>query len=347
VSDRYFDHAATTPVAPEVLDAMLPWLREDFGNAHSLHHWGRKAEAAVEEARAQVAELVGADDPAEIVFTSGATEANNLVLLNFSNLAISPFEHSAVREPALEAGAEIIANDGWDLTSPPSSAFVSVMAVNNETGAVLSVPGTRHVDAVQAVGKIPWSVDDVDFASMSAHKIYGPKGVGALYIRGAMPLQPLIVGGDQERGQRSGTLNVPGIVGFGAAAQIARERQSEDFAHAAELRQIVLDELESLSDWRTNDAPYQSPHILSLSFREVEGETLVIETDAAGFGISAGAACSSRSTEPSHVLTALGLTDEWRRGTIRISFGRSNTATSALALVSFLRQTVTRLRSNL
>lgn len=324
---------------------MLPWLREDFGNPHSLHHWGQKAEAAVNHARSQVAALIGADDPSEIVFTSGATEANNWVLLNFSDLAVSPFEHSAVREPALEAGAAVLANDGWQLSPAPSSSFQSVMAVNNETGAILDVPGTRHVDAVQAIGKIPWSVQKTDFASFSSHKIYGPKGVGALYIRGAEPLQPLILGGDQEGGQRSGTLNVPGIVGFGAAAELAAERQPEDDIHARELRSIVLSELRTISDWQTNDAPQQSPFILSLSFQGIEGETLVIEADAAGFGISAGAACSSRSTEPSHVLTALGLPEEWRRGTIRISFGRSNTPTSALDLARTLRQIVTRLRS--
>ncbi len=326
---------------------MLPWLREDFGNAHSLHHWGRKAEEAVERAREQVASLFRADDPSQIIFTSGATEANNWALSTAERIAISPFEHSAVREPALARNAEIMANAGWELHQPTTYPdLVAVMAVNNETGAILKPPpgcGRIHIDAVQALGKIPWTTE-CDFASASAHKIYGPKGVGALFARDPYALAPFIRGGDQEHGLRGGTLNVPGIVGFGEAARIALDRQQEDHSLAHELRGIVLEELQNLSDVRTNDASAQSPFILSLSFAGIEGETLVIEMDAESYGISAGAACSSRSTEPSHVLTALGLPEAWLRGTIRISFGRSNTPTSALALARLLRQKVKQLR---
>lgn len=347
MTDRYFDHAATTPLDPHVFEAMLPWMREHFGNAHSLHHWGRKADGAVERAREQVARLFGADDPAQIIFTSGATEANNWALSTSDRIAISPFEHSAVREPGLQRGAEILANDRWTLASPDRDPeVISVMAVNNETGAILFPPThtpRTHIDAVQALGKTGWKAC-CDFASASAHKIYGPKGIGALYARNPYSLDPFIRGGEQEHGLRGGTLNVPGIVGFGEAAKIAFDRQEEDHQVVTELREIVLEEMKGLGDIQTNDAPNQSPFILSLSFAGIEGETLVIEMDAEGYGISAGAACSSRSTEPSHVLTALSLPENWLRGTVRISFGRSNTPTSALALARLLRQKVEQLR---
>lgn len=360
---HYFDHAATTPIEPEVLEAMLPYLREDFGNANSIHSWGMRAHAAVDRAREQLAAHLGCA-PDEIVFTSGATEANNWVLQSFHEVAVSPFEHSSVWETAQALGFEMIEASGWSLDPPaPECELVSVMTVNNETGAILACPDPRpsgrgpmstanrgegvkvHRDITQGLGKIPVDLGAVDFASMSAHKMYGPKGVGALFIRGGEPLEPLLYGGEQEQGLRAGTLNVPAIVGFGAAAEMARARQSEDFDLAVRLRNTVMDELGRLQDWHANAHTEQSPFILSLSFFGVEGETLVVEADNAGFAVSSGAACSSRSTEPSHVLTALGVEDEWSRGTIRVSFGRANTVESAASLAKVLKTAVENLRN--
>src|SRR5579862_8510349 len=201
-----------------------------------------------------------------------------------------------------------------------------------------------HTDATQALGKIPFGVAEIDYASFSAHKLYGPKGIGALFIANEA-LSPLIQGGEQENGLRAGTLNVPGIVGFGAAAAISAQEMATDSSKANELKGTLLAQLHNVSDWEINGGSQVSPFILSLSFLGVEGETLVIECDKAGYAISAGAACSSRSTEPSHVLLALGLDESWRRGTVRISFGRFNTPESASGLGTTLAQTVEKLRT--
>lgn len=343
---RYFDNAATTPVDPQVLDAMLPYLRDACGNAHSIHSFGTQARDAVERVREQIAELVGAEDPSEILFTSGATESNNIVLHSSPDTAIGPLEHSSVREPALAAGFEVLAFAEGQVSEPIGPrALISAMLVNNETGqgfdlAHLSTHCKRlHSDITQAVGKIPvcLSTSPIALASFSAHKLYGPKGVGALYAKGADFPEPLVLGGGQEHGVRAGTLNVPGIVGFGEAARVAMESQKDDFGHALRLRDTVLEELSGLSDWRVNEGSSQSPFILSLSFLGVEGEALVLELDRSGYAISAGAACSSSKVEPSHVLVALGLPPEWARGTVRISFGRTNSVDSAVGLANALR----------
>ncbi len=353
---NYFDHAATTPVDPHVVAAMLPYLTEGYGNANSLHSWGRQARDAVERARERVAALIHAGDSSEIVFTSGATEGNNWVVRAHDDVAISPFEHSSVREPALALGKQILGNRGgyeleWGTAHPRNGRFdlVAIMAVNNETGAILPVGiadqgDTMHCDATQAIGKIPFRATETQYASMSAHKFYGPKGIGALYIEGGHFMEPLLFGGEHEDGRRGGTLNVPGIVGMGEAALIAADRQPADFAHARSLRQLVLNELESLSDWQENRGEGQSPFILSLSFAGVEGETLVIEADHRGFAISSGSACSSRSHEPSHVLTALRVPPELMRGTVRLSFGRANSEDSARDLSRSLADIVESLR---
>lgn len=349
-SSRYFDHAATTPLDSRVLEEMLPYLREDFGNANSIHSFGARADAGVARARERVAELIGADDPSQIVFTSGATEANNWVISAFDTGAVSPFEHSAVREPAIRRGFEVLPNVGLELGSPQREAgLISVMSVNNEIGsrwnaAGLASPGTLiHSDMTQQVGKLPIVLDGIDFASMSAHKLYGPKGIGALYFA-SQPPEIFMAGGEQEHGWRAGTLNVPGIVGFGAAAAIARDEMDGDLLHAENLRGIVLEALEHLPDWRINGGNEASPYILSISFLGLQGETLVVEADQAGYAISAGAACSSRSTEPSHVLTALKIGPEWLQGTVRISFGRSNTPDSARELARTLLRISQKLR---
>jgi cysteine desulfurase len=353
---RYFDHAATTPLAPEVREEMRPFLEEAFGNAHSLHSWGRRAMAAVDLARERVAEAIGAEAPEQIVFTSGATEANNWVVQLHPGGAMSPFEHPALREPGELAGFSILANEGTRLLAPDDlPPMVSVMLVNNEVGTVWPFEthpkgGTQHSDATQGLGKVPIRAELVDYLSLSSHKVYGPKGVGALYLRDGY--EPAFLrGGEQEGGLRAGTLNVPGIVGFGLAAMLAEERREEDRGHAEEMRMILLQEIQSVADWQVNGLPDEGsalasvPHILSLSFLGLEGETLVLEADAAGFAISAGAACSAGHTEPSHVLEALGLDAAWARGTVRVGFGRGNDADSAASLGKCIAQTVEKLRT--
>ena len=360
---NYFDHAATTPLAPEVRREMEPFYGLVPGNAGSIHAFGRRAEAVVELARTRVAGAVGAEDPAQIVFTGGATEGCNAVLAAHPGGWISPFEHAAVREPALARGYGVLSNEGLRLIADRGSriaegddprseirdpAIVAVMAVNNEIGTrwdarELSAE-RRFVDATQALGKVAIDLDGVDYAVFSAHKLYGPQGVGALFTADGS-LDPYLLGGEQEGGRRAGTVNVAGAVGFGAACALATERWQEDGQRARELRGIVLDGLGALSDWIVNGGEGAVPHILSLSFLGLEGETLVVEADGAGFALSAGAACSSRSTEPSHVLTALGLPDAWRRGTVRVSFGRANTPESATAMTRILVRSVEKLRT--
>lgn len=293
--------------------------------------------AAVEKAREQVATLIGAEAPDEIVFTSGATEANNWVVYTFPDLEISPFEHSSLHAPAMRLGRRFLENIGLELSPPKDGSLVSLMKVNNEVGTIFEPEklAGRHIvhsDITQAVGKIPVQVSKLDYASFSGHKFYGPKGVGALYAKGANFPEPFLIGGDQENGFRAGTLNVPGIVGMGAAAEVALQEQEQDYALTEELREIVLEGLDKALDFQVNGGDQVSPFILSLSFYGMEGETLVIEMDRLGFAISSGAACSSNSVAPSHVLTALGMEEEWLRGTIRISFGRFNTRETAQKL---------------
>lgn len=346
---NYFDHAATTPVDSRVLDAMLPWLGSNCGNAHSIHSWGSAAREAVELARTHIAQVLGADDPSEITFTSGATESNNWVLSNFKTFAISPFEHNSVRDPARKRGAIILGNVGFELKSPEVPVeLISVMSVNNETGALLSPPFANeaklHQDLTQQVGKLPIDLDFVDYGSLSSHKFYGPKGVGALYIKGATGLDPLIAGGGQENALRSGTLNVPGIVGMGEAARIANDQREFDFHHAEQLRAVIVESLSKLPDVQFNVHTSNSPFVLSVSFLGIVGESLVIELDQLGFAISSGPACSSKSIESSHVLKALGLDYRWLSGTIRISVGRKNTVDSASELCRHISGAVKNLR---
>lgn len=353
---RYFDHAATTPLDPRVREAMLPYLGDAFGNPNSLHSVGRRAKAAVERAREQVMDAIGAEWPDQIVFTSGSTEASNWVLSNYPGGWMSPFEHSAVREPGLRYGYRTLNNDGLAiLRLAPEAPLATTMWVNNEMGTTWTprpVVGAErlHCDATQALGKVRLVTEDVDFLSLSAHKAYGPKGVGALFLRDGYE-RAFMLGGEQERGLRAGTLNVPAIVGFGEAASIAAQEWQRGSKHAQELREIVLHELLQLPDWQVNGVPAGDPHtehvphILSLSFYGLEGESLVLEADAAGYSISSGAACSAGSNEPSHVLRALGLSNDWIRGTIRISFGRENTAESAAGLGKCLVNSVKKLRT--
>lgn len=330
---------------------MLPYFSEDFGNANSLHAFGRKAHAAVELARERVASLLGAEDPSQIIFTSGASEGNNWVLQNFPDAVVSPFEHSSIREPAHALGLRNLANVQEKLLPcSVTSGLVSAMQVNNETGTLGDVRDLQgaaarvHSDLTQAVGKMPVDVEGLDFATLSAHKFYGPKGVGALYVREEQ-LSPMIWGGEQEHGWRGGTLNVAGIVGMGVAAEIALQNRESAYKHALELQGIVLGAMTKVESVQINGGSNRSPFILSLSFMDIQGETLVLEADRSGYAISSGAACSSSSTEPSPVLRGMGLSDRWNRGTLRISFGTANTRESAAGLAACLQYSSEKLRT--
>lgn len=355
--ENYFDNAATTPVDPRVIREMLPYLESQWGNPNSQHSMGNQAMNAVDHSRNRVAQLLGVESSC-VIFTSGATESNNWVFSVSPRSAISPFEHESAREGGLMRGADVLDNDGLLIKAPKKDPdfgpivpydVISVMAVNNEIGSRWRVADFRefaeyiHSDITQAVAKVSIDLTDVDFASMSAHKFYGPKGVGALYSSmGAM--QPIFFGALQERHSRSGTLNVPGIVGMGSAAAIAQDEWQNNLERTEELRAIVLEALRPCQDYQVNGGDNVSPYILSVSFLGVEGETVVIEMDQKGYAISSGAACSSRSTDPSHVLTALKMPKEWLRGTVRISFGRFNTKEAAARLGAELVQTAEGLR---
>lgn len=363
--ERYFDYAATTPVDPRVIEAMLPWMYESPGNAHSIHHYGLKAHDAVEKARAQVAALIGADDPSQITFTSGATEANNWVLHALRDqIEVSEFEHSSIRETAERLGIKTFRAPSPEprprsnsVGTPPADARIyALMAVNNETGTIFDEnarpTGAHLVDATQAIGKIRFQVGELEYVTGSAHKFYGPKGVGFLYQRFPGSIPPLITGGGQERGERSGTLNVPAIIGMGMAAELAAAEIDGRREAITELETWFWHGLEKgdkphqppISDYIINGGENRSPYILSLSFAGIEGETLLIELDQAGFCCSAGAACSSQNTESSPVLKAFGVPDEYIRGTIRISFSHHNTEESTYQLAIKIREIVERLR---
>lgn len=348
---RYFDYASTSPIDPRVLAEMMPFLTDDFGNANSLHGFGQKAAVAVELARQRVAALIDAEDPTQILFTSGATEANNWVLNLHPDAAVSPFEHSSIDEYASKGGLRRLANDQSALLSwKGDSTLICLMAVNNETGHIWNPEEIRgdalkvHSDATQIVGKLPFAVENLDYISLSAHKFYGPKGVGALYAR-ELPRSPYMFGGEQEFGLRGGTLNVPGIVGMGAACAIATDEMHRNETLAKIHRQTLIEGLQGLTDFLILSPENGSPFILSLSCLGVQGETLAIELDRHGYAVSSGAACSSRSSEPSHVLTAMGFDKEWVRGALRISLGTGVTQESVAALAYSLLQIVEKLRT--
>lgn len=352
---RYFDNAASTPCDPRVVDEMLPYFHLNPGNGHAIHAFGKFAERAVEKARAQVAALVGAEDPSQIIFTSGATESNHLFLRSFGDRVVtSRVEHSSIRAETARSHLEVFDQVGsaTQLRSLRADQLASLIAVNNEIGTVLSPsaalslkPGRLHIDATQALGKLQMAPWDFQFLSGSAHKFYGPKGIGFLYAENPHELIPQAVGGSQEFGIRSGTLNVPGIVGMGAAAELALQHLEHNLEHAATLRQIVLQELAGVSDLQVNGGENVSPYILSVSIRGVEAESILLELDSAGFAVSAGSACSSRNAGNNPVLQAIGLEPDWLRGTLRLSFGKFNTREAAQALGSTLRQVIENVRA--
>jgi cysteine desulfurase len=373
---HYLDHAATTPVLPEARDAMVAVLDDDFGNPSSVHSFGRRAKTHVEDARDRLATAIGAS-PAEIVFTGGGTEADNLALKgvveklkgNGNHIVVTAFEHHAVLDVAAwlaHRGIEVttvpVGNDG--LVDPatvadavrPSTLMVSVMTANNEIGTVQDItaiaaavkaksPGTLvHTDAVQALGNIPVDVHawGVDLAAFAAHKIGGPKGVGALFVRSQVPVAAVIHGGGQERGLRSGTMNVAGIAGFGVAAEIVAKEVYEKADRLRGLRGELLDAITAdLPDVVVNgDLERRLPGNLNISIPGTDGETLLLLLDQKGIACSSGSACSSGALDPSHVLLAIGLSKDLAKGSLRFSLGRPTTKEDIDAVVAALPDVV-------
>ena len=379
----YLDHASTTPLRPEALEAMLPYLRGEWGNPSSLHGAGRRVRVAVEQARGQVADVLECE-PAEVVFTSGGTEADNAALRGVltgaalrstgrPGLVTSAVEHHAVLDTARALEAEghpvTVLEVGADGRVSPDSVLeavtdqtglVSLMWVNNETGALNPVreiaaasgPALIHTDAVQAAGLLPLAVDDleVDLLSLSAHKVGGPKGVGALFVRSGTPFSSIQTGGAQERGRRGGTENVAGIVGFATALSLAEAGRVLEADRLRALRDDLRGRLVStFGDQLVVNTPQQSaPHILNASFRPgasgpIDGEMLLTALDLEGVHASAGSACTSGALEPSHVILALGLERDTAGATVRLSLGRDTVAADLEAAVEALTHIMRRI----
>jgi len=375
----YLDYAATTPTHPEVVKAMLPYFTDSYGNPSSVHIFGQEAKGAMGEARARVAALVEARKD-EIVFTSGGTEADNLALkgVAFANeqkgkhIITSSIEHHAVLESLRfleKQGFRVtyLPVDQYGMVDPQDvkgaiaedTVLISIMHANNEVGTIQPIAEIGkiarergvyfHTDAVQTVGHMPVNVNEmgVDLLSMSAHKLYGPKGVGALYVRKGTRLVSLIHGGDQERRRRASTENIPGIVGFGKAAEIARGKMAEEAARLTALRDRLIEGLLTrIEDIRLNGHPTQRlPNNVNVSIRYVEGESMLLDLDMEGIAPSTGSACSSSSLEPSHVLLALGLSHEEAHGSLRFSLGRETTGADVERVLEVLPPIVAKLRA--
>jgi cysteine desulfurase len=371
----YLDNSATTPVASEVLAAMTPALREMYGNASSLHSFGREARRAVDASRAAVANALGVK-PEEIVFTSGATEADNLAILGAAmarpsrgHIVTSKIEHDAVlraTESLRPLGFEssLVDVDSAGRVDPEAvrralrddTFLVSIMAGNNEIGTLQPIAEIGrmcrergilfHTDAVQALGKVDVPIGDVDMLSASAHKMNGPKGVGFLYVRRGTRLAPLLHGGGHERGRRSGTENVPGIVGLAAALELSLSERDAVVARMRAFRHRLLEDVLRLPGSRLNGAVEGSlPHIANFSFAAIEGESLIMKLDEVGIAASTGSACSSPNLEPSHVLVAIGVPLSMAHGSLRISTGRDTTEAEIDRLLAALPGAVGELRA--
>jgi cysteine desulfurase len=371
----YLDNNASTPVLPEVLEAMRPYFGEHFGNASSIHHHGQETRAAVERARESVARLLGCR-PSEIVFTSGGTEGDNLAIFGIAgdgdHVITSTVEHHAVLNACkhLEAlGCELtyVPVDGRGLIDPddvrralrPNTNLITLMMANNETGVLQPVEEFGrlaadadvyfHTDAVQAAGKVTIDVNRTacDLLSISGHKMHAPQGVGALYVRKGTALRPMLYGGSHERSRRAGTENVPGIVALGKAAEVAAEglRQGapeEMSALRDRLEQTILGEVEATA--ANGEGAPRVPNTTNIYFDYIDGEALVIALDLKGLAVSTGAACSSGAMEPSHVLTAMGLRPDQARASLRFSLGKQNTPDEVEFALSLVPATVARLR---
>jgi len=373
------DHSATTPVAPEVLQAMLPYLSDKFGNASSLHSFGQEAKEALEESREKVAKLLAAN-PEEIIFTSGGTESDNLALKGIARRNKDKGKHiitTSIEHPAILETCKKLEKEGFAVTYlpvtreglvdlaaleaaiRPDTILISVMHANNEVGTIQPLEEIGqlaaerdiylHTDAVQSVGKIPTDVNalGVDLLSLSAHKLYGPKGVGALYIRKGTRLENIMQGGGHERGLRSGTENVAGIVGLAKAAELCSESMASEGQRLTELRDrlagLVLEKVKDA--WINGTMKRRLPGSLNFGFSYVEGESLLLFLDSKGIAVSTGSACSSHKLQPSHVLLSLGLRPEKCHGSLRITMGRSNTKDEVDYVAQSIAEAVERFRS--
>jgi cysteine desulfurase len=380
----YLDHSATTPVDPRVVEAMLPYLTEKFGNASSVHVFGQEARAGADRARRQVAALIGARAN-EIIFTSGGTEANNLAIRGVCEVAEPHGRHiitSSIEHPSVRGAIESLEKHGWSVTRlpvyddgiicvedvrsalRPDTVLVSVMMANNEIGTIQPIAEISelvkerrrqghhhlffHTDAVQAAGRMLINVESLgcDLLSLSAHKIYAPKGTGALFLRRGVRLIPQQVGGHQERERRAGTESVANIVAFGKAAEFAQREMAERNQHTRRLRdRFETGVVQSIDDIAFNgDREPRLPHLSNISFRFIEGEGLLIHLDMQGIAVSTGSACSSGTLEPSPVIRALGRNEELARGAIRFSFGKDNTEEDVDYVLEVLPRAVESLR---
>jgi cysteine desulfurase len=373
----YFDHNATTPITNEVLEAMLPFLKGGYGNPSSVYGLAREARHAVETAREQVAELVNAH-PSQVVFTSGGTEANNFALkgavlgLGIKRLFFSAIEHASVRDVAryieqkswavvhpipVDENAQLTEDTLRSVVDEPNS-LVSIMGANNEIGIINPlhelVPLLKardaiiHSDAVQLAGKvaIDFAATGVDLMTLSSHKLYGPKGVGALVCDKSLDIEPLIHGGGQEKGRRSGTENVAAIVGFGAAAVLAKARLQEDVVKLKTLQlrlEAGLDEIPEVTIFAKQQA--RLPNTTFFGVTGIDGETLLMQLDGAGFAVASGSACASKTGKASHVLLAMGIEETLARGAIRVSFGIQNSIDEVDDFLWTLSQLVTNMKS--
>ena len=372
----YLDNAASTQVHPQVLDSMMPYLRDNFGNPSSIHRYGRLAHKAIEKARRQVASLINAE-PSEIFFTSGGTESNNTALNGIANknpncqIITSSIEHDAILEPCAK-----LKNNGFELVYLPVDKFgliksddlikylsentrlVSIMFANNEVGTIQPIKEFAkicneqniifHTDAVQAIGKIPINVKElcIDLLSISSHKINGPKGIGALYVKKGVSLEPIIFGGGQENGLRSGTENVANIVGFGMACEIIQESLSKNIIHMKALRDALTNQvMREIPSVMLNGHPEQRlPNNIHLTFLGIHGEDLIIKLDEHNIAASTGSACSVRTQKASHVLQAMGFPHEHIAGSLRLTVGVSNTLDEIAQTVYILKKVVSELR---
>jgi cysteine desulfurase len=376
----YFDHNATTYARGEVVEAMLPYFHERFGNASSLHFFGQESRDAIDRARAETAALIGAE-PEEIIFTSGGTESDNLAIRGTvksrkrrgaaSHVVTSDIEHPAVQKTCQDLALEgalvtyvpcskdgVVRLDLLEKALTSETAVVSVMLANNETGVIQPIREVAalarsrgvplHVDGVQGVGKIPVDVAElgVDMLSISAHKFYGPKGIGALYVRRGITLEPVYTGGSHECGLRPGTENVPGIVGLGEASRISKRELAREMSHIVSLRDRLEKGILARIDGVivTGGSAPRLPNTSSLIVQRVEGEAITLNLSMRGFAISSGSACSSGANEPSHVLVALGLDPADAQGGIRISLGIENTREDVDAFLDAFPGVVARLR---
>lgn len=375
----YMDYNATTPLHPEALDAMLPFLKDNFGNPSSIHWAGRGVKKYIDEAREKVANLLNTD-LSEIVFTGGGSEGDNLAIKGVANVLKKKSNHiitTQVEHPAVLTTCQYMEKRGCKVTYLPvdhdgmidldelrdsitnKTVLISIMYANNETGTLFPIKEIGeiaadngiifHTDAVQAVGKIPIDVKDlkVDLLSLSGHKLYGPKGIGCLYVKKGTSLVPLIHGGHQEGGRRAGTENIPSIVGLGKACEIATRDMGSQLKHITKLRDSLYEGIiDKLDHVRLNGHPVNRiPNTLNLSFEFIEGESLLVNLDLEGVAVSSGSACTSGSLKPSPVLMAMGLTPEIAQGSIRFSLGWDNTEEDIEYVIGVLPEIVNRLRS--